>query len=242
MKAPPLSAGPHRILVLDDDAELRALLQRYLSAHGFEVRAVSDAQQVYRLLDRERFDALILDISMPGEDGLSVCARLRALSEWLPIIMLTARGDLVNRLVGLEIGADDYMAKPFEPRELLARLNAQLRRSGLFEQRIATAQQLVVGTWIFDPGAGSLTRGDESFELKPSEAALLRSLASQPNRPLSRERLIELARGRHVDLSERTIDVQILRLRRMIELDPARPQLLQTVWGVGYMFVPAPVR
>ncbi len=235
------TATPARILVLDDDAELRALLERYLSAQGFVVRAVSDAEQLYRLLNRERFDALVLDISMPGTDGLTVCARLRSQGEWLSIIMLTARGDMINRVVGLEMGADDYMAKPFEPRELLARLNAQLRRRAVVEKP-APGAQIAVGTWSFDTTTAKLTRGDEALDLKPSEAALLQALVAQPHRPLGRDRLIDLARGRNVELSDRTIDVQILRLRRMIELDPARPRLLQTVWGVGYMFVPAPPR
>ncbi len=241
MDNPHATAQPARILVLDDDAELRALLERYLSTQGFVVRAVPDAEQLYRLLSRERFDALVLDISMPGTDGLNVCARLRAQGEWLSIIMLTARGDLVNRVVGLEMGADDYMSKPFEPRELFARINAQLRRRGVEEKRSLGAQ-VAVGTWIFDTTTGRLTRGDEALDLKPSEAALLQVLVAQPHRPMGRDRLIDLARGRNVELSDRTIDVQILRLRRMIELDPARPRLLQTVWGVGYMFVPAPLR
>ncbi len=242
VESPQSPAPRERILVLDDDPELRGLLERYLSAQGFRVRVLPDAEQLYRLLGRERYDALVLDVSMPGEDGLAVCARLRAQGEWLPIVMLTARADLVNRVVGLEIGADDYMAKPFEPRELLARLNAQLRRRRVEGQRESAEQQQAVGTWVFDTANGQLTRGEETLELKPSEAALLRALLSQPHCPLSRERLIEIARGRNVELSERTIDVQILRLRRMIELDPTRPRLIQTVWGVGYMFVPAPQR
>jgi two-component system, OmpR family, phosphate regulon response regulator OmpR len=231
-----------RILVLDDDAELRALLERYLSGNGFTVRAVADAEQLYRLLSRERFDALVLDVSMPGEDGLAVCARLRALGEWLPIVMLTARDDLISKVVGLEMGADDYMSKPFEPRELFARLNAQLRRRTVDKTRGASGRETQIGTWSFETHEGRLSRGEELITLKTSEAALLRALAGQPNRPLGRERLIEMARGPSVDLSDRTIDVQIMRLRRIVELDPSRPRLLQTVWGVGYMFVPAPTR
>jgi two-component system phosphate regulon response regulator OmpR len=198
---------------------------------------------LYRLLDRESFDALVLDITMPGEDGFAVCSRLRAQGEWLPILMLTARGDLVNRVVGLEMGADDYMTKPFEPRELSARLNAQLRRRRVEHQRPLAGAEIVVGTWMFDTVGGRLMRGqEETLDLKPSEATLLLALVSQPHRPLSRERLIELARGRSVDLSDRTVDVQIMRLRRLIELDAVRPRLIQTVWGVGYMFVPSTQR
>lgn len=234
---PAPAAPPARLLVLDDDADLRELLTRYLSAQGFIVHALPHSEQLYELLAQERFDALVLDVMMPGEDGLTVCARLRAQGESLPILMLTAHVDKVNRAVGLETGADDYMTKPFEPLELLARLNALLGRSALPTSGIA------VGTWVFDTVGRRLMRGqDETLALEPSEWSLLSALASKPHQPLSREQLIYLARESSVDITERTIDLQITRLRRLVELDATQPHLIQTVWGVGYVFVPSPQR
>lgn len=240
---PAPAALPPRLLVLDDDADLRVLLARYLGSQGFIVRTVSSAAQLYPLLAQERFDALVLDIMMPGEDGLAVCARLRAQGESLPILMLTAHVDQVNRAVGLDTGADDYMTKPFEPRELLARLNAQLRRHRVKQPNALPESEsdIAVGTWLFNTVQGRLVRGQgEALDLNPTERTLLRELATQPHQPLSREHLIAIAHARGVvDLTDRTIDVQIMRLRRLVELDAAHPHLIQTVWGVGYVFIPS---
>jgi two-component system phosphate regulon response regulator OmpR len=235
-----------RVLILDDEAELRALLQRYLASQGFAVRTVEDAPQMDRLLARERFDVLVLDLMMPGEDGLSICRRLRAAGETIPIMMLTARGDPVDRIIGLEMGADDYLPKPFEPRELAARLQAMLRRRAMDAAGSALPRAPVVsfGPFVLDVGARSLTRDGEPVALTSGEFALLRALASNPGRALGRERLMELAHGpvsgsgKGVLSTERSVDVQVLRLRRLIEEDATAPRFIQTVWGVGYLFVP----
>jgi two-component system phosphate regulon response regulator OmpR len=234
-----MSAPPARILVIDDDAELRTLLLRYLGENGFDVRVAADAEHADRLLGREAFDLLVLDLMLPGEDGLSICRRLRAQGETLPIIMLTARGDPVDRVVGLEIGADDYVPKPFSPRELLARIQAMLRRQSMLGARPVGASTGVArfGEFELDLGTHVLTRNAAPVEITSSEFALLRAFVGNAGRPLSRERLIELAHGRGHDASDRSVDVQVLRLRRLIEPDPAKPRYIKTVWGTGYVFV-----
>lgn len=229
-----------KILILDDEAELRALLQRYLGSNGFVVRSVEDARALDRLLMREPFDVLVLDLMMPGEDGLSVCRRLRARGETIPILMLTARGDPVDRIVGLEMGADDYLPKPFDPRELLARIQAMLRRQGMLGVPVAATRSdaVVFGEFVLDMAARRLERNGQPIALSSAEYALLAALATHPRRPLGRERLIALAHGPAHEATGRSIDVQILRLRRLIEADPGAPRYLQTVWGVGYLFAP----
>lgn len=229
-----------RIIVLDDDAEMRALLQRFLGEQGLTVRAVEDAPQLDRLLQREHYDLLVLDLMMPGEDGMSICRRLRAQGETIPIIMLTAKGDPVDRILGLEMGADDYLPKPFVPRELLARITALLRRQAIAAAGTASGRldSIGFGPFVLDLARRELLRDGVPLELSSSEFALLKALASNPNRPLGRERLIELAKGRDCDVSDGSVNVQVLRLRRLIEADPANPKYIQTVWGVGYVFVP----
>ena len=234
-----MDALPARILVIDDDAELRTLLLRYLGENGFEVRVASDAQHADRLLGRETFDLVVLDLMLPGEDGLSICKRLRAQGEVLPIIMLTARGDPVDRIVGLEIGADDYVPKPFSPRELLARIQAMLRRQAMLGARPAAATAGVArfGEFELNLTTHMLRRNGELVELTSSEFSLLRAFVGNAGRPLSRERLMELAHGRDHDATDRSVDVQVLRLRRLIEPDPSKPRYIKTVWGTGYVFV-----
>jgi two-component system phosphate regulon response regulator OmpR len=235
--APP----PIKVVVLDDEAELRALLQRYLAGRGFVVRVAADAAQLDRLLQRESYDVLVLDLTLPGEDGLSVCRRLRAQGETIPILMLTARGDPIDRIVGLEMGADDYLPKPFDPRELVARVQAMIRRQTLLGAHAATdaAQVIAFGPFTLDTAARRLSRDGRELELTSGEYALLKVLAANPQRPLSRERLKDLAYGREHDATDRSVDVQILRLRRLIEADPAKPRYIQTVRNVGYVFIPA---
>ena len=229
-----------KIIILDDEAELRALLQRYLGSNGLTVRSVENAEQLDRLLAREPFDALILDLMLPGEDGLSVCRRLRVRGETIPILMLTAKGDPVDRIVGLEMGADDYLPKPFDPRELLARLHAMLRRQQM-SGTVPAAQRngcVRFGSFALDLAARQLTRGEQLVPLSSAEYAVLAALATHPNRPLGRERLRTLAHGRDHEATERSVDVQVLRLRRLIEDNPGSPRFIQTVWGVGYLFAP----
>lgn len=228
----------HRIIVLDDEAELRNMLQRFLTGHGFQVRAVADGKQLNRYLQREPYDLLVLDLMMEPEDGLTICRRLRAEGQTLPILMLTARGDPADRVVGLDTGADDYLAKPFLPDELVARIRALLRR-----QKIAagdptvTSQTLSFGEFRFDVGKQTLTRGGAPVEVHSAQMLLLHALGSSPNRAVSRENLLARARGRDHDALDRSIDVQILRLRQIVEEDPSKPRFIKTVWGVGYMLV-----
>ena len=228
------------LLVVDDDAELRVLLQDYLRQAGFRVTAVADGRQMQRALEAAPFDLVILDIMLPGEDGLSLCRKLRAESR-IPILMLTARGDEVDRIVGLEMGADDYLPKPFNPRELLARIHAVLRRRPAQEAPGAPAkeaQTVTFGPFEFDLALRRLSKDGEPIALTTGEFSMLKALVRHPRQPLSRDKLAQLARGREFEPFDRSLDVQISRLRKMIEPDPAQPRYIQTVWGVGYVFVP----
>jgi len=225
------------LLVVDDEAELGALLSRYLGARGYRVRHCLNAAEADRLLTRERFDLMVLDLMLPGEDGLSFCARLRARGETIPVLMLTARGEAIDRIVGLEMGADDYLPKPFEPRELLARLEAMLRRQRMLGAQVHTlpADDLRFGPFRLDANTRRVLRDDTPVEVSSGEFDLLNALAANAGRPLSRDRLIELIHGHDRELTERAIDVQILRLRRVLEDDPAQPRYILTVRGKGYM-------
>lgn len=229
-----MAEKPARILVVDDDAELRALLQRFLSEHGFHVRAADGGRAMDNALQREPADAIVLDLMMPGEDGLAILRRLRAGGDQTPVIMLTARGDPVDRVLGLELGADDYLGKPFLPRELVARLTAVLRRLG--PDRAAVRDEAVtVGPFTINFSAMTVTRDDQPLTLSSREYALMAALARNAGRPLSRAQLIDRALGRDAEVTDRAIDVQVGRLRRAIGDDPASPQFVRTVWGVGYV-------
>lgn len=229
-----------RILVVDDDRRLRDLLTRYLGEQGFAVQAAADGVAMDALLAQHRFDAVVLDLMLPGEDGLAICRRLRAAGEHVPILMLTARGDDVDRIIGLEMGADDYLPKPFNPRELLARINAILRRQAprAPDSRASREDDIVFGDYRLEPAARRLTRHGVPVPLTSGEYSLLYALATHPHQPLSRQVLLDLARGREMEAYDRSIDVQISRLRKIIEADPANPRFIRTVWGHGYVFVP----
>ncbi len=229
-----------RILIVDDDARLRNLLERYLEEQGFGVKTVPDATAMDRALLREHADLLVLDLMLPGEDGLSICRRLRGASNEIPIIMLTAKGDEVDRIVGLEMGADDYLPKPFNPRELVARVHAVLRRRPKTPPGAPAAVDEVVsfGAVTVNLATRTLTRDGQEQPLTTGEFALLKVLLQHPRQPLSRDKLMELARGREYDAFDRSIDVQVSRLRKLVEDEPSRPRYLQTVWGFGYVFVP----
>ena len=233
-------ARSHRIWVVDDDAELRQMLQRYLSEQGYEVRCLANGQQLTARLESQRPDLLVLDLMLPGDDGLLVLRRLRDGGDDLPVLMLTARGDAVDRIIGLEQGADDYLAKPFLPRELTARIEAVLRRrqQGPPGTPRPDANPIGFGAWQLDPGTRRLERDGEPVTITSGEFSLLLALAQHPHRPLSRERLIELARGPTSETDARSMDVQVSRLRRLVEADPSQPRHIQTVWGYGYVFVP----
>ncbi len=230
-----------KILVVDDDSRIRDLLRRYLTQEGFEVYQAEDGKALNRILLRETVDLIVLDLMLPGEDGLSICRRLRAANDRTPIIMLTAKVEDVDRIVGLEVGADDYLGKPFNPRELLARINAVLRRRPVAEAPGAPSSENEVvqfGPFHFDLGARSLLKSGQEQPLTTGEFAMLKALVRHPRQPMSREKLAQLARGREFEPFDRSLDVQISRLRKMIEADPASPRFIQTVWGVGYVFVP----
>ncbi|MEQ9643195.1 MAG: response regulator [Alphaproteobacteria bacterium] len=221
--------GPH-ILVVDDDARLRDLLQRYLSRNGFRVTAAPDAADARTKLAGFDFDLLVLDVMLPGESGFDLTRHLRRDSE-VPVLLLTAMTTAENRIEGLETGADDYLAKPFEPRELLLRIRAILRRRGPAE---APPAQLRLGEFEFDLARGELARDGEPVHLTTAELTLLRLFAGQPGATVSREDLLPETGAN----SLRAVDVQITRLRRKIEPDPKNPRYLQTVWGRGYVLWP----
>ena len=236
-----MSEGKTKVIVVDDDARLRELLNRYLGEQGYHVRAVANANEMNRLLARERYDLMILDLMLPGEDGLSICRRLRGANEDMPIIMLTAKGDDVDRIVGLEVGADDYLPKPFNPRELIARMQAVLRRRPPPAPPGAPSTDTQIaefGEFRLNLGTRTLMKGGEEVPLTTGEFALLKVLVQHPRSPLSRDKLMELARGREFGAFDRSIDVQISRLRRLIEPDASKPAFIQTVWGFGYVFIP----
>jgi len=229
-----------KILVVDDDKRLRDLLQRYLSEQGFVVKTAENAQIMDRMLCRDSFDLIILDLMLPGEDGLSICRRLRANESQQAIIMLTAKGDEIDRIIGLEMGADDYLPKPFNPRELVARMQAVLRRQVNVVPGAPTGEdkRIAFGDIEVDLATRTLKRNDEVLALTTGEFAVLKVLLEHPRQPLSRDRLMTLARGREQGPYDRAIDVQVSRLRRLVEPEPASPRYLQTVWGFGYVFIP----
>ena len=230
-----------KIVIVDDDARIRDLLRRFLSPEGYDVLLAEDHRALDRIMQRESIDLLVLDLMLPGEDGLSICRRLRGNGNLVPIIMLTAKGEDVDRILGLENGADDYLPKPFNPRELLARIQAVLRRRPAQEVPGAPTgetQIIEFSGFTFDLGARTLKRNGEHIPLTTGEFAMLKTLARHPRQPLSRDRLAQLARGREFEPFDRSLDVQISRLRKLIESDPASPRIIQTVWGIGYVFIP----
>ena len=224
------TAPPAHLLVVDDDARLRGLLAKYLADQGFRVSTAGDAAEAARQMAAIAFDLLILDVMMPGEDGIAFTKRLHA-GEAPPVLLLTARGEADERIAGLEAGADDYLSKPFEPRELVLRIRTILRRHAKTPQPAATENTIRLGAWRLDLNRGELQRGGETVRLTSGELTLMRLLAERAGEPISREELAE-ATGQ---AQERTIDVQVTRLRRKIEDDPRAPHHLQTVRGKGYV-------
>lgn len=230
-----------KILIVDDDPRLRDLLRRYLGENGFNVLVSENGEAMKRLWVREHFDVLILDLMMRGEDGLAILKRLRAEKDMTPVIMLTARGEDVDRILGLELGADDYLGKPFNPRELLARIHAVLRRRPRQDAPGAPSMENEVvkfGDFELDLGTRVLKKNGEIVPLTTGEFAVLKAFARHPRQPLSRDKLMEMARGREYEAFDRSLDVQVSRLRKLLEPDPSKPRYLQTVWGLGYVFIP----
>jgi two-component system, OmpR family, phosphate regulon response regulator OmpR len=225
------------LLVVDDDERIRGLLQKFLMRNGFLVTIARDALQARRLLAGLEFDLLVLDVMMPGEDGIALTRDLRA-KMTVPILLLTAKGETSNRIEGFEAGADDYLVKPFEPKELLLRINAILRRVPAAKPD-AGPKVLYLGEVRYDLDRGEMWRGTDSVRLTATEAALMRIFAGQPGAPVSRDKLVgDLGTGDGTAAQERAVDVQITRLRRKIEADPKQPRYLQTVRGEGYMLAP----
>jgi two-component system phosphate regulon response regulator OmpR len=230
------TADPARILVVDDDPALCELLADYLGGNGYSVTTAGDGNAMRRALAHGMPDAIVLDLMLPGDDGLALARELRTHSE-VPILMLSARGEEIDRVVGLEVGADDYLAKPFGPRELLARLRALLRRT-----RPAAANTLAgshgFGPFVLDTAARRLLRDGAELRLTGAEFDLLRVLVERPNRVLTRDMLVDLLKGYDRDPFDRSIDIRVTRLRRKIEADPASPAYIRTVRGEGYLFNP----
>ncbi|MDR5653068.1 response regulator [Ruixingdingia sedimenti] len=225
------------LLIVDDDDRIRLLLQKFLIRNGFLVTTARDAAQARRLLAGLEFDLLVLDVMMPGEDGMTLTRDLRARLD-VPILLLTARGETDSRIEGLEAGADDYLVKPFEPKELLLRINAILRRLPAGRPPPPVARPIHLGPIRYDTERGELWQGDDPVRLTATETALMRIFAARPGEVVTRERLVtELGRSEG-QATARAIDVQIARLRRKIEQDPAQPRYLQTVRGAGYMLAP----
>ena len=230
-----------KILIVEDDDRTRSLLERYLKEQGFSVVSLPNARRLDETLAAHPIKMMILDLMLPGEDGLSICRRLRGKGEMVPIIILTAKGDEIDRVVGLEIGADDYVPKPFSPRELVARINAVLRRrppTSVHGAPSAVPQVVRFGGCSLNLSTRELTRGGERLVMTTGEFAVLEALAKNPHVPLSRDQLMDLSRGREHGAYDRSMDVQISRVRRMVEEDPSKPRYIQTVWGFGYVFVP----
>lgn len=228
---------PPHILVVDDHADIRDLLKRFLEPHGYRVSCARDGREMKKQLEHSTIQLIVLDLMLPGEDGLTLCRELRGHSA-IPIIMLTAMGEDMDRIIGLEMGADDYLAKPFNPRELLARIKAVLRRSG---HHVESEDEERVTRYHFERWQLDLTRRellDEqevSISLSTAEFELLKVFLARPKRVLSRDQLLDLARGREAQAFDRAIDTLVSRLRRKLERDPKNPELIKTVWGGGYM-------
>jgi two-component system, OmpR family, response regulator len=233
--------GSAHILVVDDHRDIRDLVSRALTKDGFRVSTAADGRAMRKVLADSRIDLILLDLMLPGEDGLSLCRALRAESK-IPIIMLTAKGDEIDRVVGLEMGADDYLPKPFGSRELIARIKAVLRRSKDKAEPTPDhrPKRYRFDGWQLDTGARELLREDGvTVPLSTGEFDLLLALVERPQRVLNRDQLLDLARGRSANALDRSIDTQISRLRKKLERDAGEPKMIKTVWGGGYVFTPA---
>ncbi|MCW8935751.1 MAG: response regulator [Gammaproteobacteria bacterium] len=229
-----------KILIVDDDKALCDLLKRYLSDNGYTTQSAKDGIEMFQLLEQSTPDIIILDLMLPGEDGLTLSKKIRQQSN-TPIIILSARGDEVDRIVGLEVGADDYLSKPFNPRELLARIRSVLRRSNTDQNKPATdSEDIIFDHYRIHSQSRQLFLNDEEVLLTSGEFTLLEVFANNPNRVLNRDSLLQLLKGYEHHPYDRSIDVRITRLRRKIEADPSKPVFIRTVWGKGYMFTPNP--
>jgi two-component system phosphate regulon response regulator OmpR len=232
-----MSLSDVHLLIVDDDERIRGLLQKFLMRHGFLVSSARDAAHAERILSGLDFDLVVLDVMMPGEDGISFCKRLRETRD-LPILLLTAKNETDDRVAGLEAGADDYLAKPFEPKELLLRINSILRRVPATEPADVAPKVLHLGALRYDVEKGSLWQGENPVRLTATESQLMRIFSGAPGEAMSRAKLVEDLGRDGGQAQERAVDVQITRLRRKLEADPKQPRYLQTVRGAGYMLSP----
>jgi two-component system phosphate regulon response regulator OmpR len=233
-------ADTGHILVVDDQKEICEVVQEYLSGEGYKVSVAHDGQGMRRQMQQGAVELVILDLMLPGEDGLTLARQLRETSN-VGILILTGRGETVDRIIGLEMGADDYLPKPFNPRELVARIHAVLRRQTPSELPGAPSETTEVfefGEFALNLATRTLTKNGQEIPLTTGEFSVLKVFARHPRQPLSREKLMELARGREYEVFDRSLDVQISRLRKLIEPDPSSPRFIQTVWGLGYVFIP----
>ncbi len=231
------SQNDAHLLIVDDDERIRTLLRQFLNRNGFWTTAARDAAHARRLLEGLDFDLIVLDVMMPGDDGITFTKELRGRME-TPILLLTAKGESTDRISGLEAGADDYLPKPFEPKELLLRINAILRRVPASDDLIEKPSVLHLGDIHYDMERGEMWRGEDHIRLTATEVALMRLFSAKIGEPISRSKLVEDLGRDHGQAQERAVDVQITRLRRKIEADPKQPRYLQTVRGAGYMLAP----
>ena len=227
----------HALALIDDDPKILELTAKYLTDNSFIVHTGKSGKELDEVLRKYGADLIILDLMMPEESGLQICQRLRVNEVTVPIIMLTAKGDEVDRIVGLEMGADDYLPKPFNPRELLARINAIIRRKETFSEKSST-KPIKFGAFLFSIQNRSLSKDGKNISITTGEFNLLKVFTERPKQPLSRDQIMQLARGKELDVFDRSIDVQISRIRKLIEDDPNNPKYLQTKWGFGYIFNP----
>jgi two-component system, OmpR family, phosphate regulon response regulator OmpR len=234
-----MESRPHHLFIVEDDPALRDMLAEYLEKQGLAVTTMTSAEELLRRIHRLRPDLIVLDVGLPGMSGLDACTRLRAEGDRVPIVLLTARSEEIDRIVGLEMGADDYLGKPFSARELLARVRAVLRRADA-PPGVPRGESppVKIGAFTFAPASRSLHLGDDVRVLSTVEYSLLAELVANPRVPISRERLLAAAHGRADAVLLRTVDVAVMRLRKLVEPDPAEPRYIQTVRGLGYMFVP----
>jgi two-component system phosphate regulon response regulator OmpR len=229
---------PATILIVDDEPDVREVLQEYFATHGFEVLVAADAAAARALVQAHRVDAALVDIHMPGEDGLSLARHLRERYDGLAIVMLTSASTVVDRIVGLEVGADDYVSKPFDPRELLARVRSVLRRIAVPEAAREEPRRIRMGRCVLDLAAHRLIDSDgNEIPITPLEFDLLKAFAEHPNEALSRERILNLSQQRDWDPFDRSVDLRVMRVRKKIEPDPQHPQYIRTVRNAGYVFV-----
>ena len=232
-----MSENQRVLAMVDDDSKILELTAKYLRDQDFIVYTGKNGKELDEVLKVYAADLIILDLMMPEESGLQICQRLRVNEILIPIIMLTAKGDEIDRIVGLEMGADDYLPKPFNPRELLARINAIIRRKEAFSIK-AAAKAIKFGNFIFDIQNRNLSKNGKNISITNGEFNLLKVFTEKPKQPLSRDQIMQLARGKELDVFDRSIDVQISRIRKLIEDNPNNPKYLQTKWGFGYIFNP----